>query len=172
MEKQIALVEVWLGKIPDYFKYHIETIGSITCCDFYFFTNDVEYDFTNINHPNFILGYITEEEFLGRYNHTSKVKINNISHPKKIIDFKLAYFDMFNDIVEKYPYVGIYDIDTMFGNINPLLLDYTKEYDFISVGEYRRSIFGVPNNELTLLDCSIKSQSIKLLESLSTAEEL
>ena len=135
MEKQIALVEVWLGKIPDYFKYHIETIGSITCCDFYFFTNDVEYDFTNINHPNFILGYITEEEFLGRYNHTSKVKINNISHPKKIIDFKLAYFDMFNDIVEKYPYVGIYDIDTMFGNINPLLLDYTKEYDFISVGD-------------------------------------
>jgi hypothetical protein len=133
--KQIALVEVWLGKIPDYFKYHIETIGSMSCVDFYFFTNDVEYDFTKINLPNFIWCHITEKEFLDRFNNVSKVEINNISHPKKIIDFKLTYFDMFKEIVDKYPYVGIYDIDTMFGNINPLLLEYTKEYDFISVGD-------------------------------------
>ena len=135
MEKQIALVEVWLGKIPDYFKYHIETIGSMTCVDFYFYTNDVNYDFSYITHPNFNLSYITEDDFLKRYNNTSKVKIDKISHPKKIIDFKLAYFDMFQDIIGEYPYVGIYDVDTMFGDINPLLLEYTKEYDFISVGD-------------------------------------
>jgi hypothetical protein len=38
-----------------------------------------------------------------------------------------AYFDMFKDVIGEYPYVGIYDIDTMFGDINPLLLEYTKE---------------------------------------------
>ena len=135
MEKQIALIEVWLGKIPDYFKYHIETIGSMTCVDFYFFTNDKDYDFTYITHPNFIWYYISEEEFLERFNSTSWVKIDKIAHPKKIIDFKLAYFDMFQDVIGKYPYVGIYDVDTMFGDINPLLLEYTKEYDFISVGD-------------------------------------
>jgi hypothetical protein len=135
LEKQIALIEVWLGKIPDYFKYHIETIGSMTSVDFYFFTNDKDYDFTYIKHPNFIGYYITEEGFLERFNNTSKVKIDKISHPKKIIDFKLAYFDMFQDLIGEYPYVGIYDVDTMFGDINPLLLEYTKEYDFISVGD-------------------------------------
>ena len=135
MGKPIALIEVWLGKIPDYFKYHIETIGSMTCADFYFYTNDRDYDFSNIKHPNFIINYITEEEFLDRYNNTSNVIIDKISHPKKVIDFKLAYFDMFQDIIGKYPYLGIYDVDTMFGNINPLLLEYTTEYDFISVGD-------------------------------------
>jgi hypothetical protein len=135
LEKQIALVEVWLGKIPDYFKYHVETIGSMTCVDFYFITNDVEYDFSYIKHSNVKVGYITEEVFLERFNNISNIKINKISHPKKIIDFKLAYFDMFQDIIGKYPYVGIYDVDTMFGDINPLLLEYTKEYDFISVGD-------------------------------------
>jgi hypothetical protein len=135
LEKQIALVEVWLGKIPDYFKYHIETIGSMTCVDFHFLTNDKDYDFSYIKHPNFIGCYISEEEFLERFNNTSNVKIDKISHPKKIIDFKLAYFDMFQDLIGEYPYVGIYDVDTMFGDINPLLLEYTKEYDFISVGD-------------------------------------
>ncbi len=153
MEKQIALVEVWLGKIPEYFKYHIETIGSMTCVDFYFLTNDKDYDFSFVNHSNFNLFYISEEDFLKKYNNISKVKINQISHPKKIIDFKLAYFDMFQDLIGEYPYVGIYDVDTMFGNINPLLLEYTNHYDFISVGDevYHNRLSGplliVKNNE-------------------------
>ena len=153
MEKQIALVEVWLGKIPEYFKYHIETIGSMTCVDFYFLTNDKDYDFSFVNHSNFNLFYISEENFLKKYNNISKVKINQISHPKKIIDFKLAYFDMFQDLIGEYPYVGIYDVDTMFGNINPLLLEYTNHYDFISVGDevYHNRLSGplliVKNNE-------------------------
>ncbi len=135
MGKQIALVEVWLGKIPNYFQYHAETIGSLSCVDFYFFTDDKEYDFTYIKHKNFHISYINEGEFLGRYNDTSEHKIDKISHLKKIVDFKLAYFDMFQDIIGDYQYVGIYDVDTMFGNLNPLLLEYTKEYDFISVGD-------------------------------------
>jgi len=90
---------------------------------------------------------------LKKYNNISKVKINQISHPKKIIDFKLAYFDMFQDLIGEYPYVGIYDVDTMFGNINPLLLEYTNHYDFISVGDevYHNRLSGplliVKNNE-------------------------
>ena len=135
MRKQVGLVEVWLGKIPDYFQFHLETIGTISCADFYFFTNDREYDFSQIKHDNFHLNYIDETEFLERFNKTSNVKVDNISHPKKIIDFKLAYFEMFSDYVGNYPYVGIYDIDTMFGNINQTILDSVNHYDFISVGD-------------------------------------
>jgi hypothetical protein len=135
LEKQIALIEVWLGKIPEYFKYHVETIGSLTCVDFYFLTDDINYDFSYITHSNFKVGYITQQTFLDTYNNISDIKIDSISHPKKIIDFKLSYFDMFKNLIDGYPYVGIYDIDTMFGDINNLLIEYTKEYDFISVGD-------------------------------------
>jgi hypothetical protein len=135
LEKQIALIEVWLGKLPDYFKYHVETIGSVSCVDFYFFTDDVEYDFSKINHSNFHVNYINENEFLNRFNQISKVKIDKIHHPKKIIDFKLSYFEMFSDYLKNYNYVGIYDIDTLFGDITQTLNEYIGEYDFISVGD-------------------------------------
>lgn len=135
MEKQIALIEVWLGKLPDYFKYHVETIGSVSCVDFYFFTNDKEYDFSKISHSNFHVNYIDEREFLDRFNTISRVKVDKIHHPKKIIDFKLSYFEMFSDYVKNYKYVGIYDIDTLFGDITQTLNDCIGEYDFISVGD-------------------------------------
>jgi len=132
---KIGLIEVWLGTIPEYFQYHIETIGSVQCADFYFFTNDRNYDFSKIKHNNFHINYIDETEFLDRYNKISEVKIKNIKNPKKIIDFKLLYFEMFKDYVGHYPYVGIYDIDTFFGDINNVLLESLEEYDFISVGD-------------------------------------
>ena len=135
MEKQIGLVEVWLGKIPNYFRYHVETIGSIACADFYFFTDDKEYDFSYITHKNFHLIYIDKKEFLDRFNRIAKIHIHDINQPKKIIDFKLSYFEMFSDYVGNYNYVGIYDIDTLFGEINNTLLECLDNYDFISVGD-------------------------------------
>ena len=102
MEKQIGLVEVWLGKIPNYFRYHVETIGSVACADFYFFTDDKEYDFSYITHKNFHLIYIDKKEFLDRFNRIANIHINDINQPKKIIDFKLSYFEMFSDYVGKY----------------------------------------------------------------------
>jgi hypothetical protein len=135
LEKQIGLVEVWLGKIPNYFRYHVETIGSVACADFYFFTDDKEYDFSYITHKNFHLIYIDKKEFLDRFNRIANIHINDINQPKKIIDFKLSYFEMFSDYVGKYNYVGIYDIDTLFGDINNTLLECLDNYDFISVGD-------------------------------------
>jgi len=134
-KKCVGLVEVWLGKIPDYFQYHVETIGTLSCVDFYFFTDDREYDFSKIKHENFHLNYIDDVEFLNRFNNISNVKIDKIASPKKIIDFKLAYFEMFSDYIGNYPYVGIYDIDTLFGDINQTILDSIGYYDFISVGD-------------------------------------
>jgi hypothetical protein len=133
--KQIGLIEVWLGKIPEYFQYHVETIGSLSCVDFYFFTDDKDYDFSYIKHKNFHINYITQEEFLNRFNSISKVKIDKITNPKKIIDFKLSYFEMFSDYLKDYPYVGAYDIDTLFGDLNKTLLECVEQYDFISVGD-------------------------------------
>jgi hypothetical protein len=42
---------------------------------------------------------------------------------------------MFSDYVKNYKYVGIYDIDTLFGDLTQTLKDCVDEYDFISVGD-------------------------------------
>ncbi len=135
MNSKIAFIEVWIGKIPEYFRYHIETLEHISCADFFFFTDDKDYDFSKIRNQNFHLKYINESEFLERFNKTSEIKIEKISSPKKIIDFKLSYFDMFSDYLQDYGYVGIYDIDTLFGDMNKILMSYLGEFDFISVGD-------------------------------------
>lgn len=132
---KIGLFEVWLGKIPDYFNYHLETIRYLPNVDFHFFTNDSDFDFSKISYKNFHLYILSEEDFIKRFNQISQVKINEIKNPKKIIDFKLSYFDMFDSISKKYEHVGIYDIDTLFGDIDKHLVEYQKEYDFISVGD-------------------------------------
>ena len=108
---RIALVEVWLGKIPDYFKFHLESIKYVTSIDFYFFTNDTDFKI-EIENKNFNFFHITESEFLDRFNKTSPLKFDKILNKRKIIDFKLSYFEMFNDILKNYDYIGIYDIDT------------------------------------------------------------
>lgn len=135
MEKKVGLVEVWLGKIPDYFNFHVETILNLKTLDFYFFTNDLEFDFSKIKSSNFHLNYITEQEFLERFNSISSIQVYEIRYPKKIIDFKLSYFEMFSDYLKDYPYVGMYDIDTLFGDIDTILENSIGEYDFISVGD-------------------------------------
>lgn len=157
MTKKVGLVEVWLGKIPEYFQYHIETIGNFSCADFYFFTDDREYDFSYINHDNFVVNYIDQKEFLDLFNKTSEIKIEKIKEPKKIIDFKLSYFEMFSQYIKNYEYVGIYDIDTMFGDINQTIIELTQDYDFISVGDetYHNRLSGpliIMKNKVELLD--------------------
>lgn len=133
--KKIALIEVWLGKIPDYFKYHVETLGTLKCVDFYFFTDDKNYDFSYIKHKNFILNYIDETTFLKKFNSVVPIKIDKILNPKKITDFKLVYFDIFSEYIKDYDYLGIHDIDVLFGDMNNLLLESMEKYDFISVGD-------------------------------------
>lgn len=135
MKKEIALIEVWLGKLPDYFKYHLETIKMINCVDFYFFTDDRTFDFSKYSYPHLHVNYLDQEEFLLRFNRSSKIKIDKIKFAKKIVDFKLSYFRMFPEIVEGYGYVGIYDIDTLFGDISSTLVQSLGNYDFISVGD-------------------------------------
>jgi hypothetical protein len=133
--KKIGLIEVWLGKVPDYFRFHLETIRHLSNIDFYFFTDDKSFNFDNYSNTNFHPNLITKIDFLERFNKVSKVKIVDIFNPKKITDFKLLYFEMFSEYISNYEFFGVYDIDTLFGDINSLLIESIKKYDFISVGD-------------------------------------
>ena len=127
--KKIILIQLWIGKIPDYFWYHYETTKNLKNVDFLFVTDQDIY----LDSPNYkvIKTNITDvtnklSELLG-----SKIELKN---NKKVCDLKASVGDIFYEHIQGYQYFGYYDIDTLFGDfekyVNPLL----GIYDIISVG--------------------------------------
>jgi len=130
-KKPIALVQVWLGKLPDYFEYHYDTCVNQNI-DFYVFT-DQEVD-SKFNSPNFKFIPMTvaaiEKRLHDRTGREIKIKNNY-----KFCDIKPSYADIFHEYLNGYDYVGWYDIDTLFGDIVSWLSPYFNNFDAISFGE-------------------------------------
>lgn len=131
MEKNnILLIQLWFGKIPDYFLYHYETTKDVYGLDFILFTDqNIE-----LNSKNYKVVNITKEDVELKLSHklNSDIKILN---NKKTCDLKASFGDLFDDYINGYDYFGCYDIDTLFGDVYGTLSQYLNEYDFITIGE-------------------------------------
>jgi hypothetical protein len=127
---KVALIQLWFGPLPEYFNYHLETTKNIDLIDFYFFTDqDLDIKQDNFFYHKIDKGYVTD--YLSKkLNHEIKV-----SSDKKFCDVKAALSDLFYIYIKDYDYVGCYDIDTLFGDVNKFLTPLLDHYDFISVGE-------------------------------------
>ena len=136
---KIALVALWIGKIPDYFWYHYETTKNINNIDFIFFT-DQNIELDAINYKVVIT---TKEEIESKLS----VILNHncfISNNKKFNDLKACYGELFKDYIIGYDYYGYYDIDTLMGDLNEWIFPYLPEYDVISFADekYHNRICG------------------------------
>ena len=131
MEKNnILLIQVWLGKIPDYFWFHYETTKDIIGFDFILFTDqDIKLDSKNYTVVNTTKDDI-EIRLSGKLNYDIK-----ISNNKKTCDLKAAFGDIFEEYLVDYDYFGCYDIDTLFGDVYNGVKPYLDHYDFITIGE-------------------------------------
>ena len=131
MEKnKIVLIQVWFGKIPDYFWFHYETTKDIIGFDFILFTDqDIKLDSKNYTVVNTTKDDI-EIILSGKLNHNIK-----ISNNKKTCDLKAAFGDIFEEYLVDYDYFGCYDIDTLFGDTYNGVKPYLDHYDFITIGE-------------------------------------
>jgi hypothetical protein len=127
---RVALIQLWFGSIPDYFQYHLETIKNINLIDFFFFT-DQDLD---IKQDNFYYYKIDREYVTKTLSNKLDTDIE-ISSNKKFCDVKSALSDLFYIYIKDYEYVGYYDIDTLFGDVNKFIEPLLGHYDFISVGE-------------------------------------
>jgi hypothetical protein len=131
MEKnKIVLIQVWIGKIPDYFWYHYETTKHVSNVDFLFFTDqDIKLDSPRYKVINTNLETLENNlsQILGQ---EIKIKAN-----KKTCDLKASFGRLFYDYIKDYEFFGCYDIDTLFGDINNYVEQYLDDYDFISVGD-------------------------------------
>lgn len=128
--KKIALLQVWLGPLPTYFKYHFETIKKLEYIDFLFFT-DQEINFES---ENLKVNFIDKDSLENLFYEKTKFKLNLTDQYYKITDLKASYGHLFEDYLEKYDYFGVYDIDTLFGDIEKFISPYLYEYDLISFG--------------------------------------
>jgi hypothetical protein len=130
LEKQIALIQLWLGEIPDYFWYHYETTKNLIGFNFILFTDQK----IKLNSKNYTVINTTKEEIelkiSGKLNREIKIKNN-----KKTCDLKASFGDLFEEYVNGYEYFGCYDIDTLFGDVYSNILPYLNKYDFITIGE-------------------------------------
>jgi len=127
---KIALIQVWLGPFPDYFKYHLKTCENQSYIDFFIFTNhniDFELPF-NVKVFNITKAEI-EDKISILVNSSIKL-LNN----KKTCDLKASYGDLFKEYLTEYDYVGCYDIDTLMGDLYNWVHPYLGKYDFISIG--------------------------------------
>jgi len=127
---KIGLIQLWFGPIPDYFKYHLETIKNIDFIDFHFFTDqELDIEQSNFHYYKIDREYVTQ---LLSKKLNCKIEINS---DKKFCDVKAALSDIFYLYIKDYDYVGCYDIDTLFGDVNKFLKPHLGFYDFISIGE-------------------------------------
>jgi len=128
-ENKIALIQVWIGQIPDYFWYHYESTKNIQGVDFYFFT-DQEIKLDAKNYKVFKIDLDGLEKLISKkINYNIKILSN-----KKVCDLKASYGDIFYDYIKDYEYFGCYDIDTIFGDFQKFVFPLIGHYDVISIG--------------------------------------
>lgn len=129
--KNILLIQVWIGKIPDYFWFHYETTKNLKGFDFLFYTDQKD---LKIDSANYKVKYIDKEIIQTKINDVLGQEIQ-IKNNKKISDLKSSYGDIFKEDLDGYDFFGFYDIDTLFGDINSWISDYLDEYEIISFGD-------------------------------------
>ena len=128
---KIALIQVWLGKFPEYFKYHLKTCENQSYIDFLIFTDHTS-DFelpSNVKIFNTTKTQIeTKISKLVDYSIT-------LHNNKKTCDLKASYGDLFKEYLTEYDYVGCYDMDTLMGDLYNWVHPYLGKYDFISTAD-------------------------------------
>ena len=138
--KKIALIQTWLGPLPNYFKEHIITCSQQEKIDFFIFTDQVVND---VSYPNIFINPITKEEVENKISNclNKDVKIFSPYHTNNL---KASYGDLYKEYVKDYDYVGCYDIDTLMGDLYNWVLPYLGEFDVISTGgkNYHNRISG------------------------------
>jgi hypothetical protein len=131
--KKICLIQVWFGKLPDYFKFHLQTCNNQKNIDFLFFTDQVDDIAFQNKAANIKVRYINPETYQDLLFKKLGIHIE-FDNFHKLCDHKVIYADIFNCYILDYDYVGFYDIDILWGDIYNLLEPYLNE-EFISIGD-------------------------------------
>lgn len=117
MKKLIGIIIPYFGHLPNYFDLWLQSVK---------YNPDINIIFlTDIKKPekvpkNVIWKNISFSEVKERAQKQVHFNIS-LSRPYRLTDFKPAYGKMFSDYLENYDWWGFGDIDTIWGNLNPII---------------------------------------------------
>lgn len=140
MEKnKVLLIQVWFGKIPEYFWYHYETTKNLKGFDFLFFTDQ---DLI-VESSNYKVIKTTKKNVENLLSACLNKKIE-IKNNKKACDLKASFGQIFSNFISGYEYYGAYDLDTLFGDVYNYTTEFIGDYDIITVADevYHNRISG------------------------------
>lgn len=115
-----CLINVYYGKLPQYFKLWALSASLNKKTDFLIFTDNNKIGIYCKNFNNIIVTFLPKQQFLEK---CSKVFgfVPSLKKPYKLCDFKLAYGDIFKHEIRNYNFWGFFDFDTILGDIDSFL---------------------------------------------------
>ena len=122
MQKQkeipkICLINVYIGKLPNYFQLWLDSCRYNPSIDFLLFTDDkTKYDYPE----NVKVKYISFQEIKTYIQNKFDFAIS-LDAPYKFCDYKPAYGYIFSEYLTDYEFWGHCDIDLIFGNVRKFL---------------------------------------------------
>jgi hypothetical protein len=132
--KSIALVGVYLGKLPVWIDYFTETCRTNPTVDWMIFTDDTP----PVNRPDNVRFLpLTMEDVKSRFSEKLDFPIG-LKTPYKMCDFKPSYGFQFADHLKGYDFWGHIDLDVLYGDIRAFMTESVlNEYDVISADSRR-----------------------------------
>lgn len=126
MKSKVAIINVYLGKLPQWFQLWLNSCEKNQEFTWLLFTNDD----SNYRYPNNVIKYKCN------FNHIKELiesKINlkiKVDNPYKLCDFKVVYGNIFEEYLKEYTHWGYCDIDVIFGDLSKFINDEILEkYD-------------------------------------------
>lgn len=126
----ICLIIPYFGPFPNYFQLWLESVRKNPDIDFCIITDQkLQIDIPD----NVTIVETTFNELRERIQELYDFKIS-LKKPYKICDFRPAYGEIFNNIIDKYDFWGYCDVDLIFGNIKEFITDAVlNEYERINL---------------------------------------
>lgn len=148
MKNQIAIVIVYLGKVPNYFSLWLKSV-SYNKVDFLLYTDNSLSEY--IVPENVKVFQTTFEDIKRKICRTLNDEKIALETPYKLCDYKIIYGDIFNEDLKEYSYWGYGDLDIVWGNMlielpQEMLEKYDKfftraHFCFYKNNEYSRKLY-------------------------------
>ena len=131
MNKKLAFITCYIGKLPWYFDYFVHSCTYNPTVDFYVITDDKSCEKSVPHNVKLISNTLEDISLLA----TRKLEFAvNIKSGYKLCDFKPAYGIIFSELLKGYDFWGHCDIDIIFGNIREFITnELLEDHDLISV---------------------------------------
>ena len=140
MDKKIAIIIVWQGKLPEYHKLWAESIKFNPYFDWFLFTNDTNEELRkyNLSIKNLNQVYFTMNDIYNLIVNKCDVNVDKNFTPYKICDFRPMFGKMFEDYLVDYDFWAWGDNDVIYGNLFYNLKEKFNFFDIIGTGTSNR----------------------------------